>query len=334
MNSHTRTLGSSDLQVSTVSLGCWAIVGDSTWGPQSEQDAIATIETALELGVSSFDTAEMYGNGYSEQLLAKALTGKREQVTICSKVSAQNTNSWQDMLTACNRSLKNLNTDYLDLYYLHWPNRQTNIEEIVEGFAKLQQQGKIRAFAVSNFGRQDMSDLLQCSLPAANQLPYSLLWRAIEDEVVPLCQQHNVAIACYSPIAQGLLTGKFRDADSVPESRGRTRHFAQQRPQSRHQEDGQEELTFATIAAIADIAAELSCPMAELALAWLLHRPGVATVIAGARNQKQMIANAKAMHRSLTPEIMIRLNDATRQLKTALGNNPDMWQSGANSRYR
>lgn len=334
MTSHTRALGTSNIQVSTVTLGCWAIVGDSTWGQQSEKDAIEAITTAYELGVNSFDTAEMYGNGYSEQLLAKALTGKRHQVVIASKVSPQNTNSWEDLLEACNRSLKNLATDYLDIYYLHWPNRQSPIEKVVEGMTKLQQQGKIRSFAVSNFGPQDLNGLLRHSLPVANQLPYSLLWRAIESEITPICRQHNIGIACYSPIAQGLLTGKFLDADAVPESRGRTRHFSSQRAQTRHQEDGQEELTFATIKAIAALAEELSCPMAELALAWLLHQPGVATVIAGARNKAQMVANAKAMSRTLTPETLARLDKITKQLQTALGNNPDMWQSSDNSRYR
>lgn len=329
-----RELGRTGIKVSTVTMGCWAIVGDATWGPQSEQDAVDAIHAALDLGVNCFDSAEMYGNGYSEQILAKALAGKRSRAVLCSKFSPQHANSWDDLLGACNNSLKNLGTDYLDVYYLHWPNRQTPIEKIAGWCDDLRRQGKIRAFAVSNFGVDDLGDLLKVAAPAVNQLPYNLLWRVVENEILPLCRRHDVSVACYSPIAQGLLTGKFADADAVPESRGRTRHFSRRRPQTRHQEDGQEEATFAAIRAIAAIADDLSCPMAELALAWLIHQPGIATVIAGARNPGQMAANAKAMDRTLTPETIARLNAATEPLKTAFGNNPDMWQSAENSRFR
>ena len=332
MTTTLRELSHSGIKVSTVTMGCWAIVGDATWGPQNERDAIDAIQAALDLGVNCFDSAEMYGNGLSEQLLAKALTGRRDRAVICSKVSPQHANSWEDLLDACNNSLRNLKTDYLDVYYLHWPNRQTPIETIAENFGRLRQQGKIRAFAVSNFGAGDLTDLLQHATPAVNQLPYNLLWRVIENNILPQCRQHGVSVACYSPIAQGLLTGKFADADAVPESRGRTRHFSRHRAQTRHQEDGQEEATFAAIRDLAAVAEDLHCPMAELALAWLIHQPGVATVIAGARDRAQMAANAKAMTRNLTTETIGRLQAATDSLKAAFGNNPDMWQSTENSR--
>ena len=334
MTSTFRELGQTGIKVSTVTMGCWAIVGDATWGPQNEQDAINAIHAALDLGVNCFDSAEMYGNGYSEQILAKALAGKRHQAVLCSKFISQHANSWEDLSGACNNSLKNLGVDCIDVYYLHWPNRQTPIETIAGWCDDLRQQGKIRAFAVSNFGVGDLGDLLKVTTPAVNQLPYNLLWRVIENEILPLCRQRGVSVACYSPIAQGLLTGKFADADSVPESRGRTRHFSRRRVQVRHQEEGQEEATFAAIRAIAAIADDLSCPMAELALAWLIHQPGIATVIAGARSPEQMAANAKAMTRTLTPETIERLKAATEPLKAAFDNNADMWQSAENSRYR
>lgn len=329
-----RQLGRSELKISTVTMGCWAIAGDATWGPQKEEDAIDAILTALDCGVNCFDSAEMYGNGYSEQILAKALAGRRGQAIICSKVSPAHAGTWEQLSNACERSLQNLKTDYIDLFYLHWPNRSVPIAQIIEWFGRLKKAGKIRCFGVSNFGLKDLSGMLAVGRCEVNQLPYNLLWRVIEHEVLPLCCKNDVSVACYSPMAQGLLTGKFPDAASVPASRARTRHFSAAHPQIRHQEQGQEEETFAAIKRIRTIAAELDCPMAELSLAWLLHQPGVATVIAGARNPAQMSANAKAMQRKLTPDILVRLDQATATLKARFDTNPDMWQSGSNTRYQ
>jgi aryl-alcohol dehydrogenase-like predicted oxidoreductase len=179
-----------------------------------------------------------------------------------------------------------------------------------------------------------MTELLKYGRVDVNQLPYNLLWRAIEYEVLPLCKEQEVGIACYSPLMHGLLTGKFKDGASVPDCRARTRHFSSAHKQIRHHESGQEEATFQAIDEIRAIAAEVGCPMAELALAWLIQRPGVSTVIAGARSPEQMKANAKAMERTLSQDVMERLDKATASLKAAFGANPDMWQSGSDTRYR
>jgi aryl-alcohol dehydrogenase-like predicted oxidoreductase len=165
-----------------------------------------------------------------------------------------------------------------------------------------------------------------------NQLPYNLLWRAIEYEIVPICLAHDISIACYCPIAQGLLTGKFGSAGEVPDGRARTRHFAGTRAQARHGEAGAEALTFDTLAAIGRVAAEAGQPMEQVALAWLMSRPGVASVLVGARNAAQMAANAQAMHVRLDPAVLTALDATTEGLKTRFGTNPDMWQS--ESRYR
>ena len=332
--SEKRRLGRSDLEISTVTMGCWAIAGDSTWGAQDEADAIGAVRTALECGVNCLDTAEGYGSGVSEQLLRKALEGHRSETVICSKVFPQHTERWEDMVASCENSLKNLGTDYIDLYYLHWPNRKTPIEEILKGFDKLVQAGKIRHYGVSNFGVGDMTELLKYGRVDVNQLPYNLLWRAIEYEVLPLCKEQEVGVACYSPLMHGLLTGKFKDSASVPDCRARTRHFSSAHKQIRHHEAGQDEATFQAIDEIRGIATEVGCPMAELALAWLIQRPGVSTVIAGARSPEQMKANAKAMERTLSQDVMDRLDKATASLKAAFGPNPDMWQSGSDTRYR
>ena len=313
-------------------MGCWAIVGDATWGAQDEGDAIAAIHAALDSGITFFDTAEGYGAGYSEQILAKALKGRRDRAVIGSKASPSHTNTYADLLHSCDTSLANLGTDYIDLYHLHWPNREVPVHEVMAGFQRLQEAGKIRAVAVSNFGRQDLTELLAVSRCEVNQLPYNLLWRAIEFEIAPLCLRHAVSLTCYCPIAQGLLTGKFASADAVPAGRARTRHFASTRPQARHGEAGAEELTFTTLRRIAQTAAKLGLAMEQLALAWLLARPGVAAVLVGARNARQVQTNAAAMHLQLEPAIIAELDAATDDLKARFGTNPDMWQS--QSRYR
>jgi aryl-alcohol dehydrogenase-like predicted oxidoreductase len=315
-------------------MGCWAIVGDATWGAQEESDAIAAIHAALDCGVNFLDTAEGYGAGYSEQILAKALKGRRDQVVIGSKASPNHAGSFTDLVASCDESLKNLDTDYIDVYHLHWPNRSVPIEQILADFDKLKQQGKIRAFAVSNFGKGDLTELLEHGRCEVNQLPYSLLWRVIEQEIVPICTANDISVTCYSPIMQGLLTGKFASPDDVPEGRARTRLFSKDRPQARHDEPGAEAETFAALATIGEVAADLGKPMSQVALAWLMHQPGVASVLVGARDAKQMAENAAAMHLALDEETLARLDAATAPLKAMFGTNPDMWQSGDNTRYR
>lgn len=332
MGEPRRRLGQTDIHVSPVAMGCWAIVGDATWGQQDERDAIAAIHAALDAGVNFFDTAEGYGAGYSEQILAKALKGQRDRAIIGSKVSPGHAGTYADLVRSCDASLANLGTDYIDVYHLHWPNREVPVQEILAGLARLQQAGKIRAVAVSNFGRQDLTELLAVGRCEVNQLPYSLLWRAIEHEIAPICVANTLSITCYSPIAQGLLSGKFRSADEVPEGRARTRHFAGTRPQARHGEPGAEALTFATLSTLRRIAAEAGLPMEQMALAWLTTRPGVAAVLVGARNAAQMRSNAAAMHAALSPATVAALDAATEALKQQFGTNPDMWQS--QSRYR
>ena len=332
--SFLRPLGRTGLRVSPVAMGCWAIVGDATWGAQEESDSIAAVHAALDCGVNFLDTAEGYGAGYSEQILAKALKGRRDQVIIGSKASPNHAGSFAELSTCCEESLKNLGTDYIDVYHLHWPNRSVPIEQILADFGKLREQGKIRAFAVSNFGRGDLTELLGHGRCEVNQLPYSLLWRVIEQEIVPICRANDISVTCYSPIMQGLLTGKFACADDVPEGRARTRLFAKTRPQARHDEPGAETEVFAALARIAEVAADLGKPMSQVALAWLMHQPGVASVLVGARDAAQMAENAAAMHLALDAATLARLDAATAPLKAMFGTNPDMWQSGANTRYR
>ena len=189
-----------------------------------------------------------------------------------------------------------------------------------------------RSIGVSNFGVDDLSDLLSVGRCQANQLPYSLLGRAIEYEINPRCIENDIGILCYSPLAQGMLTGKFASIDDVPETRARTRHFSKDRSLTRHDEDGCETETFAAVESIRRICTEIDAPMAEVSLAWLLHRPGVTSVLAGARNPNQIKQNVRAANLKLEPEIVNKLTQATDDLKQKLGSNPDLWESV--TRYR
>jgi len=328
-----RRLGKTDIKVSPVAMGCWAIAGDHTWGPQDEADSIATIHAALDAGVNFFDTAEGYGNGYSEEVVGKALRDRREEAIIATKVSASHL-SQDEIVKACGRSLKRLQSDYIDLYQIHWPSRTIPLDETMYALERLREQGKIRAIGVCNFAAQDLTDLLAVGHVETDQLPYSLLWRAIEYGIQPKCVEKRIGILCYSPLLQGLLTGKFATPDDVPESRGRTRHFSKKRPETRHGENGREEETFAAIAAIRRICKEIGKPMTEVALAWLLYQPAVTAVLAGARRPEQIYQNVRAAELALTPGVVNELAEATTELKELFGTNPDMWQPEQSSRMR
>ncbi|MCZ7542976.1 MAG: aldo/keto reductase [Anaerolineae bacterium] len=326
-----RRLGTTGVTVSAVAMGCWAIAGDWVWGEQDEQASIATIHAALDAGINFFDTAEAYGDGASETLLGKALAGRRHGVVIATKVSDAHLHR-DALLQACERSLKRLNTDYIDLYQIHWPNWEVPLAETVEALDRLQQQGKVRAVGVSNFGVRDLTDLLALGRCVTNQLPYSLLWRAIEFEIRQKCIDNDVGILCYSPLSQGLLTGKFASADDVPETRARTRFFSSERRLTRHGEDGCEAETFAAVSAIRRICAAIGAPMEQVALAWLLRQPGVTAVLAGARTPDQIRQNADAAQLHLSPDVVDALTAATDALKGRLGPNPDQYQSVARMR--
>ena len=176
-----RKLGKTDISVSAIAMGCWALAGDATWGPQDMAESVATVHAALDAGVNLFDTAEGYGGGDSESALGQALLGRRHEAVIATKVSRANLSA-DEVRRACENSLQRLRTDYVDLYQIHWPSRTVPLPETMEALERLREQGKVRAIGVCNFGLQDLSDLLAIGWPETNQLPYSLLWRAIEYE--------------------------------------------------------------------------------------------------------------------------------------------------------
>lgn len=333
------TIGDESIEISEITLGLWNLSGDDTWGDQQEQAAINTIHEAIDVGITTFDNAEMYGDGYAEELLGRALKSvNRERVTIASKVTPDSLR-YDDVIESCNQSLERMNTDYLDIYYIHWPNRDVPFAETLRALAALKREGKIREVAISNFGPKDIERIFATIerksidvYPVLNQVPYNLLFRAIEYDIIPQCAAYDVGITTYSSLLHGILTGKFESLDDVPDERARTRHFSKERPGTTHGESGVEELTKETLDSVESVAAEVDVPMEQLAIAWNLAQPHIESVIVGARSPEQVRQNAAATDVSLKDETVEQLNSITQDLKDELGPNPDMWQS--NSRYQ
>ena len=322
-----RELGHTSIKVSSVCMGCWSIsTKDFFWDQQAREDSIAAVHAALDCGVNFFDTAPVYGDGDSEEILGEALGPRRKEVVVATKIGPADL-SPPKIRQCCEKSLRALQTDYIDLYQVHWPNANVPLEPMYEALLELQAEGKVRAIGVSNFGTSYLGELLCIGRVESNQVPYSLLWRAVEYEIAPLCIQSGIGILCYSPLGQGLLTGKFASADAVPEKRARSRLFSKDRRLTRHGEAGCEEATFAAVAEIRKIAAELDRPMGLLSLAWLLHQPGVTSVVAGARNAAQAAENARAADLELSDEVVQRLSRATDAVKTHIGPNADPWEA-------
>jgi aryl-alcohol dehydrogenase-like predicted oxidoreductase len=324
-------LGNTNLSVSKIALGCWGFAGGTMWGNQDESDSLATINAALEMGINFFENAKGYGNGYAEEVLGKALKGRREQAIIATKIRPQEASA-KGIEAACEESLRRLQTDYIDLLQPHWPNRQIPVEETYLAFDRLREAGKIRAFGVSNYGVNDLTEIMQYGAVASDQLPYSLLFRAIEYEVLPLCVEKQVGVLCYSTLLHGLLAGKYKSAVEVPDGRARTRHFSENRSGTKHGEAGCETDLFAAIEQIRQIAAGIGQKMSSVSTAWVLRQPGVASVIAGARQPEQIKETARAVDLVLDPATLQKLDAATEQVKQILGPNPDMWNS--ESRFR
>ena len=307
--------------------GCWSLVEeDLTWGRQDLRDSVEAIEAALAAGVNFFDTAEGYGAGQSEEILGRALRPRRKDVIIATKVSSRHLKG-DALKRQCEASLRRLQTDYIDLYQIHWPSPAVPLDETLGAMGELVDAGKVRAVGVSNFGVSYLREALAAGRVESNQLAYSLLWRPIECEVQPLCFSRGLSILTYSSLAQGLLTGKFASADDVPSGRARTRIFSKDRPHARHEDAGCEKEVFEALAEIRKTCDSLGRPMAAVSAAWLLAQPGVTSVIVGGRNARQAAQNAEAGDLELPTDVIDKLADATEAIKAHAGGNADMWQS-------
>jgi myo-inositol catabolism protein IolS len=328
-----RRLGKSEFEVSVLSFGAWQIGDPDYWGTDAESDATKAVHAALDLGVTLFDTAESYGDGESERVLGRALGSRRSNVIIASKVSPEHGRTEQ-LRAACEGSLERLNTDYIDLYQIHWPFRDASWEEAAATLDALKQEGKIRAVALSNFGPHDLDTWMRMGSAVSNQIGYNIAFRAPEYQLFPACRKYGLGVLAYMPLLQGILTGRWKAIEDIPMLRRRTRHFARTREGTRHGEKGCEELLMGLVTRLARYAEAVGQPMAALCLGWLLAQPGVSSAIIGARNPAQVMRNALAADLELGPAIIAIFNEMSAPLKTHLGTNPDLWQSGDRARIR
>lgn len=321
-----RRLGNSDLRLSVVGLGCW-LMGNAGWAAMDDNDSIAVIHAALDLGVNWLDTAEEYGNGYSERVIGRALAGlKREDVIIATKINPGHL-SKQELPKALDGSLERLNTDYVDLYHIHWPSTEcryhsshTDVprQETMEAFMAEQEKGKIRYLGVSNFDAAQMAEVWQYGRFESLQPPYSLYWRHIEGEDVPFCLEHTIGIVAYSPLAQGLLTGKF-NLQNRPGS-------GDIRAQNKLFFSPTYEVAVKGLSVVRQIAEKYGNTPTQTALRWVLQQPGVAATIVGARTVQQAVQNVGAADWALSTEDVDTLTAVgDRVMATLTDDNPTPW---------
>lgn len=345
-----RKMGISDIQLSTLGVGCWSYGGGDYWGKQSQQDVDQVIHSAVERGANFLDTARMYNDGKSEISVGEAVKGIRRKAVICSKVSPAN--AYHDTLKLeCERSLKALGTDYLDIYMLHWPinpygirhftsderisNDPPTIAEALEALSELKQEGKIRAIGLSNFGKKQMEEALSiCPDIAVNEMPYNIFSRAIEAEILPFCEKHGIGVVASMSLQQGLLTGIFTEASQVPMHQAHSRHFSQEHggEAARHGEPGAEDEIFTALPKLALLARECGCTLAQLSIAWILSRPQICSALVGCRNLGELDSNLQAASLKLPRNVIDEIDKISLPVLQKLGNNPDYYENTKNSR--
>ena len=288
-----RQLGNTDMQITPIGFGTWAIGGGGYqfgWGPQDDEQSIAAIHHALDLGINWIDTAAVYGLGHAEEIVGRVLNNRVERpyvFTKCSRVWDDNGEirgnlKAESIRRECEASLRRLQTDVIDLYQMHWPNPEQDIEEGWEAMAELQQEGKVRNIGVSNFNVSQMERVMKIAPISSLQPPYSLIHREVEQEILPFCQEHHIGVIVYSPMMSGLLSGTMtRDRiKKLPEDDWRKRDPEFQEPRlSRN---------LALVEKLGEIAYMHGRTTGEVAIAWTLAHPGVTAAIVGARGPSQV----------------------------------------------
>jgi aryl-alcohol dehydrogenase-like predicted oxidoreductase len=283
-----KKLGNSDMELTPIGFGSWAIGGDNwqfSWGPQDDNDSIAAIHKALDLGINWIDTAAVYGLGHSEEVVARALKKTSHKPYIFTKCGLlwdekrEVSNSLKQIRREAEDSLRRLAVDVIDLYQIHWPKPDEEIEEAWGVMADLQKQGKVRWIGVSNFSVDQMQRVLTI---APIQPPYSMLNRAVEPAILPFCEQNKIGVISYAPMHSGLLTGAM--------TRERVANFPSD-DFRRNAKNYQEPLLSRNLAVadfLAKIGAEHGVSAGVVAIAWALHHSAITAAIVGGRNAKQI----------------------------------------------
>ena len=298
-----RQLGTNGPLLTEIGLGTWAIGGpwDWGWGKQNDGDSIAAIRKALEFGINWIDTAPVYGLGHAEEIVAKAIDGRRDEVFIatkCGLVWDENGNATNNIRPESIRkeaeaSLRRLKTDRIDLYQIHWPDPNASIARAWEAMVKLQKEGKVRYIGVSNFNVPQLKQCLKIAHVQSLQPPYHLFRREIEAEILPFCKENGIGVVVYSPMASGLLTGKFDPNRLAPDDwRHKVSDFREPRLSK----------ILGFVEKLRPIAERHGKTVGNLAVAWALKNPAVTSAIVGARNVQQVEENVQAAGLHLTAE--------------------------------
>lgn len=294
-----RKLGSAGPEVSAIGFGAWAM-GGRGWGEVDDRETVAAVQRSIDLGSTFIDTAEVYGNGHSEELIGQALAGHRDQVFLATKVGGFDL-SRQHIMEAIDGSLRRLRTEYVDLYQLHWPDEQHPVEESMQAMDDLVRAGKVRYVGVSNFDVPLLRRCLAVRHVDSLQPVYSLLNRGIEREILPFCQEQGIGVVVYSPMAKGLLTGKYTRDITFPQGDVRADDPLFQG------ERFQKNLAF--VERLRGIAKAHGVTVAQVALNWTLQHPAVTVTIAGAKRPEQVEENVGGQGWRLTPEELGRIED-------------------------
>jgi aryl-alcohol dehydrogenase-like predicted oxidoreductase len=316
----TRQFGNTGMHITPIGFGSWAVGGGGYqfgWGPQDDEQSIAAINHALDLGVNWIDTAAVYGLGHAEEVVARALEGRSERpylFTKCGRVwneSGKITGSLkaQSIRLECENSLRRLQTDVIDLYQIHWPDPDPEIEEGWATMAELKKEGKVRYIGVSNFNISQMRRAMEIAPISSLQPPFSLIEPDIRNDILPFCQKHNIGVIVYSPMASGLLTGSMsrERIANLPEDDWRRRNPQFQEPRLSRNLELVEKLN--------EIAFMHNITPGAVAIAWTLRHRGVTGAIVGARRPEQVDG--------IIPAAEFRLTDSeAAELEEFLKENP------------
>ena len=306
-----RIISGTDLKLSSLGFGCHQLSGFG-WGKVSEGELVEAVYAAIDLGITLFDTAPIYGLGYSEKLLGKTLGHKRKDVILATKVGLVwdkskvfrkwNDNSSANILREIDQSLKNLRTDYIDIYQIHWPDLKTPLSYTLETMQLLKKSGKIRAIGCCNFSLEQLKEAVKWAKITTVQIPYNLVDRKDELGIMPFCKENGINVLIYSPIARGLLSGKYNQTSKFgkDDHRGRSTdaYFAGDNYRD----------NLKMVRRIEKVAVNLNKLPTQVALRWVLENPQVTSAIFGVKNVKQLKENMGCLNFQLSDKDMIYLS--------------------------
>ena len=300
----TRQLGTSGIDVSVLGLGTRALGGDvADWGAVDDNESIAAINRALDSGINLVDTAPSYGNGHSETIVGRAVQARRSQVIVatkCGMIADEGNGTRRRCLgkesirAECEASLRRLHTDYVDLYQCHCPDPSTPIRETMEAMVGLQREGRIRAIGLCSFGCEQIAAALEFGPIHSVQLAFSLLTRRAATDLVPYCQEHDIAVLAHSPLALGLLAGEFQSGSRISGLRARDPEFTGPR--------FARNLDF--VGKLREIARARDRTVAQIALNWVANHSGVTSAVFGATRLSQVDEDTGAVGWALDPRDM------------------------------